>query len=313
MKIAVIGAGGAGGYFGARLAEAGHELAIVARGEHLAAIRDHGLRVDSIHGDLVVRPALATDIPEEIGAVDCVLVGVKAWQVSEAAAAARSLVGPATLVIPLQNGVEAPDQLATVIGPQHVLGGIARILSFRAGPGHIRHVGVEPSIEIGELDPVAPPERVAALRETLASGRGVTVTVSPDIRAALWAKFLFITSWGAVGTLARAPVGVIRSMFETRGLVESVMREIEEVACARAVALPADTIERAFAAIDKLPPTGTTSMQRDIDEGKPSELDNLVGAVGRLGAEVGVRTPTSTVMYQALLPLESRARGRLTF
>lgn len=313
MRFAVIGVGGAGGYFGARLAEAGHEVSFVARGEHLAAIRARGLRVDSVHGDLVVRPAHATDVPAEIGAVDCVLVGVKAWQVPEAATAARALVGPGTLVVPLQNGVEAPDQLAAVLGREHVLGGIARILSFRAGPGHIQHTGVEPSIEIGELDPAASTERADALRAVLASARGVTVTVSTDIRAALWAKFLFITSWGAVGTVARAPVGIVRSMFETRSLVETAMREIEEVARARGVALPADAVERALAAIDNLPPTATTSMQRDIDDGNPSELDNLVGAVARLGAEVGIRTPTSTVLYHALLPLESRARGRIAF
>lgn len=313
MKIAIVGVGGAGGYFGARLAEAGHEVALIARGEHLAAIRERGLRVDSVHGDVVVRPAHATDDPATIGPVDCVLVGVKTWQVAEAARAARPLVGPDTLVVPLQNGVEAPDQLASVLGRAHVLGGIARILSFRAGPGHIQHAGVDPSIEIGELDPSVSRERVLALREVLATARGVTVTVSADIRAALWAKLLFIASWGAVGTVARAPVGVVRSVMETRGLVEHVMREIEQVARARGVALPADTIERAFAAIDRLPPTGTTSMQRDIDDGKPSELHELVGAIGRLGAEVGIQTPTSTVMYHALLPLEHRARGQVSF
>lgn len=143
MRIAVFGAGGIGGYLGGRLAQAGEGVTLIARGRHLDAIRQHGLKIDSINGDFVFHPAMATDDPAEIGFVDAVIVGVKAWQVTEAANAMRPMVGPETLVLPVQNGVEAPDQLAEVLGQSHVLGGLGGIVSFIAGPGHIRHTGQE--------------------------------------------------------------------------------------------------------------------------------------------------------------------------
>jgi 2-dehydropantoate 2-reductase len=150
MRVAVYGAGGVGGYFGGRLAQAGEEVVFIARGEHLQAMRSHGLRVDSILGDFV-QPVQATDDPAQAGPVDAVLVAVKAWQVAEAAQAMRPLVGPDTCVVPLQNGVEAPAQLAAALGAEHVLGGLCRIVSLIAGPGHIRHVGLNPSVAFGEL------------------------------------------------------------------------------------------------------------------------------------------------------------------
>ena len=142
VRIAVFGTGGIGGYLGGRLAQAGEEVALIARGEHLRAIREHGLKVHSIKGDFVVRSALATDDPAEVGVVDAVIVGVKAWQVTEAAEAMRPMVGPETFVVPVQNGVEAPEQLAAVLGSQHVVGGLGGIISFIVGPGHIRHAVV---------------------------------------------------------------------------------------------------------------------------------------------------------------------------
>jgi 2-dehydropantoate 2-reductase len=144
MRVAVFGAGAVGGYFGSRLAQAGEETVLIARGEHLQALRQHGLRVDSIQGDFVVQPSLATDDPQQAGVVDVVLVGVKAWQVPEAAQAMRPMIGPETFTVPLQNGVEAPDQLAAVLGTEHVLGGLCKIISSLTGPGHIRHTGMEP-------------------------------------------------------------------------------------------------------------------------------------------------------------------------
>jgi 2-dehydropantoate 2-reductase len=312
MRFAVIGVGGAGGYFGARLVTAGHDVAFIARGEHLAAIRRSGLRVDSVHGDVVARPSVATDDPREIGPVDCVIMGVKAWQVPEAARTIAPLVGPATAVIPLQNGVEASAQIADALGREHALGGTARIISFCVGPGHIKHVAAEPTIELGELDGTRS-ARVDALYQALQQSQGITATIPPDIRVALWAKFLLIAPVGGVGAVTRAPIGVIRGMSGTRQLLESAMEEIERVARAHEISLPQAVVASTMAYVDGLPAQGTSSLQRDLAEGKPSELESLNGAVARLGREVGVPTPTNAFLYQSLLPLDRRARGDLEF
>jgi 2-dehydropantoate 2-reductase len=311
MRIAVFGTGGVGGYFGGRLAQVGEDVTFIARGEHLQAIREHGLRVDSIKGDFLIQPARASDNPAQVGVVDVVLLGVKAWQVPEAAQAMRSLIGPETFVVPLQNGVEAPSQLAEVLGDQHVLGGLARIISVKVGPGHIRHAGAEPYVAFGELDG-QPSERAERLRQTF-EGAGVAAEVPPDMRVALWDKFLFVVSWGGVGAVTRAPIGVLRSVPEARQMLGQAMREILAVAQARKIALPDDAIHKTIAFVDTLPPSGTTSLQRDIVEGKPSELDSWNGAVVRLGKEVEVATPLNAFIYHSLLPLELQARGQLQF
>lgn len=162
MRIAVFGTGAVGGYFGGRLAQAGEDVVFIARGEHLRAMLMHGLQVDSIKGDFLVKPVHVTDDPTEAGKVDVVLVGVKAWQVPEAAEAMRPLVGPGTFVLPLQNGLEAPAQLAAVLGNQHVLGGLCGLFCYVVGPGHIRHAGTEPFVKFGEMDD-HPSERVKRL------------------------------------------------------------------------------------------------------------------------------------------------------
>jgi 2-dehydropantoate 2-reductase len=312
MRIAVFGTGAVGGYFGGRLAQAGEDVVFIARGEHLQALRTQGLRVDSLKGDFLVQPVQATDDPARVGVVDVVLVGVKAWQVPEAAQAMRPLVEPETFVVPLQNGVEAPAQLAAVLGPRHVLGGLCKIISFIVGPGHIRHAGAEPYVAFGELDN-RPSERAERLRQAFTRAAGVTVEIPPDIQAAIWEKFLFIASFSGVGAVARAPAGVLRSLPETRQMLEEAMHEILAVAQARGIALAEDAISRGMAFVDSLPPGGTTSMQRDITEGRPSELASQNGAVVRLGQEVGVATPLHAFMYNSLLPLELRARGQIQF
>jgi len=312
MRIAVLGSGGVGGYFGGRLAEAGEDVAFVARGAHLAAMRAHGLRVTSVAGDFTVHPVKATDDPATLGEVDLVLVGVKAWQVSEAAEAMRPLVGNSTMVLPLLNGIEAPDRLAAVLGADHVLGGLCRIIAYMAEPGHIRHVGVPPSVTFGELDAPTSP-RAEAVQRAFARARGVTAELVPDVRAAMWEKFLFIAAASGVGALTRAPVGVIRSQPETRRLLEQALEEIDAVARAHGVALPADAVARTLAFVDSLPADGTMSMQRDVIEGRPSELDAQTGAVVRLGEARGVAVPVHRLIYAALLPLERAARGEVSF
>ena len=312
MRIAIFGAGGAGGYFGGRLAQAGEDVVFIARGEHLRAIREHGLRVDSLKGDFVIQPAQATDDPAQVGGVDAIIVAVKTWQLPEAALAMRPMVGPGTMVVPLLNGVEAPTQLAAALGAEHVLGGLAQLISLITAPGHIRHAGADPYIAFGEMDRSAS-ERVERLRQAFARCAGVKVEVPPDIQAAMWSKFMFISAFSGVGAVTRAPAGVLRSLTETRRMLEDAMREVVAVAHARNIALPEEAIARQMAFIDNLPPGGTASMQRDIMEGRPSELEAQNGSVVRLGEEAGVPTPLHTFLYHSLLPMEMRARGELQF
>lgn len=309
MRIAVFGTGGIGGYFGGRLAQAGEDVTFIARGQHLQTMRDNGLRVDSLKGDFVVQPVQATDNPAQVGAVDVVLVGVKAWQVLDAAQAMRPLIGPETAVLPLQNGVEAPDQLAAVLGAEHVLGGLCQIITFIAGPGHIRHAGAEPYIAFGELDN-RHTERAERLRQVL-DRSGIRVEIPADIRVAMWSKFLLIAAWSGVGAVTRVPIGVMRSLPEVRQMLEQAMQEIKTVAQARQVDVTEEAIQKALSFIDSLPPGATASMQRDIIEGRPSELDAQNGAVVRLGREAGVATPLHTFIYHSLLPAEMQARGQL--
>ena len=308
MRIAIFGTGGAGGYFGAQLARAGEDVTFIARGEHLQAILEHGLTIETPKGEIVIRPARATDDPAQVGVVDVVLVGVKSWQVLEAAHAMRPLIGPATFAVPLQNGVEAASQLASVLGPDHVLAGLCGTLSWVIGPGRIRSIGDLNFVKIGELDN-RPSERAERLRAAFERA-GVTVEVPSDMRQALWGKFLFVVSLGGVGAVARAPVGVIRAVPETRQMLMRCMQEILAVARAHQVPLADTIVADTMAFVDSLAPDGSTSLQRDIAEGKPSELEAWNGAVVRLGREAGVSTPLHEFIYDSLLPQELRARGQ---
>lgn len=311
MRIAMFGTGGVGGYFGGRLAQAGEEVIFIARGAHLDAIRAQGLRVDSVKGDFVIRPARAEDDLLKIGTVDVVLVGVKAWQVPAAAQTMKSLVGEKSFVVPFQNGVDAPAQLAEELGEEHVLGGLCQISAMIAGPGHIRHVGIEPFVAFGELDN-HPSERADRLKQAF-SRAGVRAEIPADIQLALWEKFLFIASISGIGAVTRAPADITRRLPETRRMLEGMMREIVTVANARHVNLKGEAVISRMAFIDQMPLGVIPSMQRDLLEGRPSELESLVGAVVRMGQETGVPTPVSTLIYHSLLPQELRARKELEF
>jgi 2-dehydropantoate 2-reductase len=312
LRFAIIGVGGVGGYFGARLAEAGEDVTFIARGAHGEAISRQGLRVRSPQGDVTVHPARVAADASRVGVVDCVILGVKAWQVLEAAGSAAPIVGPDTMVLSLQNGVEAPEQVARVLGREHAIGGVAKIISFIAGPGQIEHAGFDPALVIGELDG-RKSERIERLRTAFAAARGVEVTVAGDIWLALWEKFLFITAWAGVGAVTRAPMGIVRTLPETRGLMAASLGEIERVARALDIPLAPDMAGKVMAFIDTLPASGTSSLQRDIAAGHPSELDPLIGAAVRLGKRAGVATPVNEFILGALAPLEGRARGQLSF
>jgi len=311
MRIAVFGAGGAGGYFGARLARAGEEVVWIARGQHLDALRTRGLRVESIDGDFTLGPVEASDDPGQFRPVDAVLLGVKAWQVTDAARAMRPLIAEETCVVPLQNGVEASDELRAVLGDRPVLGAVAKVFSFLVGPGHLRRPGGPATVVLGELDN-RPSDRVRRLAECL-RGAGLDAEIPADIKVALWEKFLFVASGGGLGAVTRAPIGIVRAVPATRALLEAAMEEIRAVALARGVGLPDDVVSRTMAFVDTLPAAGTASLQRDLAAGRPSELEWWSGAVARLGAEAGVATPIHAFVYWSMLPTELRARGRLTF
>ena len=312
MRVAVFGAGAVGSYFGGRLAQAGEDVVFIARGEHLRAMRDHGLRVDSIKGDFVLESVEATDDPAQVGLVDLIFVCVKAWQIEEAIQAMRPMIGPQTLVISLQNGVEAPSQLSAGLGKEYVLGGLCVIIAYIVEPGHISHAGADPYIRFGELDNSLS-ERVEKLRQAFDRTSGLTVEIPPDINAAMWQKFIFITAISGVGAVTRVPVGAVRGQPGTRQMLEQTIREIYDVARARNIDLPESVKDKTMEFIDRMPPEATVSMQRDIMDGRPSELETQSGAVVRLGKEAGVETPVNSFIYHSLLPMEMRARGQLEF
>jgi 2-dehydropantoate 2-reductase len=295
VRIGIVGAGGVGGYFGARLAAAGQDISFVARGKHLEALRSDGLVVRSPLGDLELAAVHATSDPAEIGVVDYVLVGVKTWQLPEVIPAIAPLVGDGTAIVTVQNGVEAPDQVAAVYGRDTVLPGAAEVIAYVDGPGIIRHLG-NGKLNFGEWDNRSTP-RTDVLRDAFTAA-GLQAVVPADIWAALWTKFLSVVPSGGLGTATGAGYGVLRSRPGTRRLLTEATAEIRDVALARGINLAADVVPRILAWIDQLPTDGTTSLQRDLLAGRPSELDAWTGAVVRLGQESGVPTPVNSFLYE---------------
>ena len=310
MKIVIYGTGGAGGHFGARLALAGENVLFLARGAHLEAIRAGGLIVETPGGEVRIHPARATADPGAVAGADAVLLGVKTWQVEEAGRAMAPALAGDTFVLPLQNGVEAADQLAAAIGAERVLGGVCKTFSFLVAPGRIRTVGSHNSMQLGELDGRTS-ARTRRLRAALERA-GLEAFIPPDIRVALWKKFLFVVPLGSIGALRRQPIGRTLSDPDSRAMLERAMGEILAVARARGVALGGDSVSEAMGFVDTLDPNGTSSLQRDLAEGRPSELEAWTGAVVRLGREAGVPTPVHAEIYAALLPLERAARERIS-
>ncbi|MGB9616131.1 MAG: 2-dehydropantoate 2-reductase [Desulfomonilaceae bacterium] len=310
MKIAVVGVGGVGGFFGWRLLEAGEDVVFVTRGETCRVLKETGLTIETLDGDTVLRPVKAFEDPSEVGAVDAVLLAVKSWQVPEAAKTIRPMIGPQTFVLPLQNGVDSPFVVGAELGMEHVLGGLCYIVSFKLGPGHIRHAGLEPRILLGELDR-SPSKRTVQMRDALVAA-GVRAEIPEDIQAAMWEKFLFIASLSGICAVTRAPAGPIRSIPETRSMLIQTIEEIRSLARAKHITLKPDIVDSAMAVVDGLPEDATTSMQRDIMEGRPSELEALNGFVAKSGAERGIPVPLNSFLYWALIPQERAARKTLS-
>ena len=307
MRWVVLGAGGVGGYFGGRLAQAGEEVWFVARGEHLAALRRGGLRVKSVAGDFVVAPARAVEDPAEAGVADAVLVAVKSWQTETAARMLLPSVGPETVVLSLQNGATAAEEIGAVVGMEHLVGGTCRIVAFLAGPGAVTHAGIDPTVVVGELDGRRS-ARVEAVAGAFDRCQGVAAVLSDDVQRDIWSKFLFIAAVSGVGAAARVSLDRCRAVPETRALLESAMREVEAVARARGVALAEDVVAATLRFVDGLPEGTTASMQRDVLDGRPSELEAQNGAVVRLGRALGVPTPAHEALYAVLAPQEAAAR-----
>jgi 2-dehydropantoate 2-reductase len=311
MKFAIVGSGGVGGYFGGKLAHGGEDVTFVARGAHLAAIRERGLEISGPGDSFVVKPAKATDDPASLGVMEVVIVAVKAWQLPELTPRLHPLIGPQTTVLPLLNGVDAPAQLAAVLGAPRVLGGLCAILSHVARPGVIEHGGTPATVSLGELAGGAS-ARVEAIRKAMV-GAGITATVPDDITGAMWKKFVFISSFGGVGGVTRAPAGALRSVPATRELLQRAIAEVVAVARARGVDLNDDQTGQTLSFVDTLPDNAFASMPRELFAGKRTELDAWNGSVVRMGREAGVPTPIHDFIYRSLLPWELRARGEVSF
>lgn len=311
MNICVFGTGAIGGYFGGRLAQAGLDVSFIARGKHLDAIVADGLHVKSLNGDFIIKPAKAVDHPEAVGIVDVVLCCVKSWQVADAAESMRSMVGPETMVIPLQNGVEAHTLLSQSLGADHVLPGMCKLITMIDSPGHIRHAGADPYLAFGEMDGQLS-ERAEEVAREFGKAEGMTVHVSQNILTQLWRKFMLIAPWSGMGALTRSPIGIFRSIPETREMLMDAIREVYDVARANNVEIEEQAVSEIINFIDKLPAEGTASMQRDIMDCRPSELHEQCGAVVRYGEKGGVKTPVNRFIYHSLLPLEQRARGEIS-
>jgi 2-dehydropantoate 2-reductase len=298
LKIAVMGTGGVGGYFGGRLAQRGEDVHFIARGEHLRAIQERGLTVRSTHGDFRIHPARATADPAEIGPVDAVMLCVKMWDTESAGHAIQPLVGENTAVISFQNGVENEDLLAGVLGREHVVGGAAYIFSAIAEPGLIEHVSPFARLVLGELDGRITPRAEEFC--TAATAAGIDASVSTAIMKDLWSKFVFICALSGVCTVTRSACGPVVRTAETREMFVECMREVAAVAGARGVALDRDIVERQLARADALAPEHKPSMLYDLEHGHPLEVAWLNGAVARLGGEVGVPTPVNRFIAATL-------------
>lgn len=298
MRTAVMGAGGVGGYYGARLAAAGEEVHFIARGPHLAAIRERGLRVESERGDLHIHPANATDDPATIGPVDIVLFCTKLWDTESAGAAIRPLIGPETAVISAQNGIEAEETLGRILGPEHVMGGVSFIFAVIAEPGRILHSGPSHQLVFGEMDGAVSPRAEAFLAACQAAG--FDVRLSEAIRCDLWEKFVYLVALSGVTCTTRSPIGPILADPDTRALFEGAIAEAAAVGRALGAPLPEDVVAERMAVADRLPPGVKSSMLNDLERGNRLELPWLSGAVVRLGREAGVPTPVHRFIEQAL-------------
>jgi 2-dehydropantoate 2-reductase len=308
MKIAIMGTGGVGGYYGGLLAAAGQDVTFIARGAHLESIRDKGLQIKSVHGDFTVFPAKATDRPAEIGPVDLVIVATKTYHTDEAAQAIKPLIGADTVVISLQNGIDACERIGSVVGMEHIIGAATWLSAAIEAPGKIGQYSQFRRIALGELDGRISP-RAQEIVSVLATTPAV-IELVPNIKQVLWTKFVFIAAISALGGLTRVAIGEYRQVPEAREVLAEAMAEVVAVAKANGVSLDADIIAKTLAFIDASAPDIRPSMQRDLESGRTSELESLIGIVVRMGNQHGVPTPVMRLAYSLLKPAHLKASSR---
>ncbi len=309
MKILIYGTGGVGGFIGGKLAQTQHQVTLIARGDHLNAIQKNGLTIESITGDFTVRPHHATDDLNTIDTPDLVIFGTKSWQLEKVAKDILQYTNNTTVFLPLQNGANNTETLNTVLPKQQVLSGLCRMISFIKNPGVISNPDIPPTFLFGEQDNTRTPRVEAIL--TLFKDAGLNAQIPENIQVAIWQKFLFITTVSAIGGLTRASIGVMRDSPYIKDLMLKTAQEVAAVAHAKGISLPEDTIDKAFAAIARQAPNTTASTQRDLMEGKPSELENFNGFIVQQGKRLGIPTPVNEMIYELLLPQENKARGSL--
>ena len=308
MNIAIIGTGGVGGYFGGRLAQAGNQVTFVVRGKHLQAIKEKGLNVKSIKGSFRVYPAQATSSIAALKNPDLVIIAVKAWQVKEVASQLKPNIHKNTMILPLQNGVLAAQEIAQIVGEKHVLNGLCKIISKIEAPGTIIHKSVEPTIVFGELDQ----QQTARAKqlENILNGAGISNILAKDIEAELWKKFLSICISGLLA-VSRAPYGAVLEIPETRKMAEGLFTEVYHVGRASGVDLNEGLVKKTIKVLESLPYHSTSSLMRDVMEGKPSEIEYQNGTVVKLGEKLNIPTPINKFIYACILPMEKRARKNL--
>ena len=308
-RIAVIGAGGVGGYFGGLLAKSGQDVRFLARGEHLRALRERGLRVRSVHGDFELPSVHATDRPEELGQADLVLFTVKTYDTERAAAQVRPAVRPGTAVLTFQNGVDNPERIDHVLGAGTAMGGTVHIETTIAEPGVIAQTSPMRRVVFGEMDGRRT-ERAERVRAAF-DAAGLEPTLSDNIRKALWEKFLFIVGMSGLTTLTRSPVGEVLAVPELREMLAQAFAETAAVARAERVELDPDPVGRMMAFAHNLKPSMKSSMQRDLERGRRLEVESINGTVARLGAKQGIPTPVNACIYACLKLEDLRAQGAL--
>jgi 2-dehydropantoate 2-reductase len=308
MRVAVMAAGAVGGYFGARLAAAGHDVVFFARGAHLDAIRKNGLKVESALGNLHLQNVTATDSPSGIAPVDLVLFAVKLWDTERAAEQLRPLVQSHTRVITLQNGVDSVDRLAPILGEANVIGGSTYVVTVIGEPGVIRHTSAFARVRCGRLD--GKPDGVLAAYVGEIEKAGIEIVLTDQMKTELWKKFVLLSGTSSITSGTRQPLGPIRDDPDMRALFFTLMNETLAVGKAAGVAFPPDYPEELERAVAAFPPTMKASMAHDLERGNRLELDWLAGTVVRIGRRYGVPTPANTTVYALLKPWRMGAPTR---
>ena len=308
MKIAIMGTGGVGGYYGGFLAQKGQDVIFIARGAHLQAIREKGLQVKSVLGNFFVSTANATDDPTEVGPVDLILFTTKTYHTETAAQAIKPMIDQGTVVISLQNGIDAAERIGAHVGMEHLVGGATWLSAAIEAPGVIGQYSQFRRIVLGEFNGKVT-TRLKTIYETL-QVTGITVELSDNILKVLWTKFVFIASVSAIGSLTRVNFGEFRHVPEARVILTEAIGEVAAVAQARRVELDRDVVDKMLEFIDNSAASIKPSMQRDVEVGRPSELKSLIGIVARLGEQNGVPTKVMSLAYAMLKPGDLKARGK---